>query len=140
MSAAARAVFMRPMPQCHLLDSRQLSELLGMARRTFVEYVSKQADFPAPAVNHSHRMRRWSLADVQAWADRNGWTITPTPNQVHAYAEGERAAERFLARLSRGETTAGELAACLGMALDPSSAGFCRRVERALQVYLRGLS
>lgn len=50
------------------LDTKEIAELLGVTRPYVTDVLTKRADFPAPKINRSARMRRWSREAVEAWA------------------------------------------------------------------------
>lgn len=47
-----------------LIDTKEISRLLGVTRAHCVGRVIKRPDFPKPAMNLSQRMRRWRRNDV----------------------------------------------------------------------------
>lgn len=47
-----------------LIDTIEISRLLGVTRAHCVGRVIKRPDFPAPAMDLSQRMRRWRRNDV----------------------------------------------------------------------------
>jgi predicted DNA-binding transcriptional regulator AlpA len=51
-----------------LLDTGQIAELLGVSREHVTNRLTKRSDFPRPVIDASRKMRRWSEADVMAWA------------------------------------------------------------------------
>lgn len=51
-----------------LLNTAQIAQLLGLEREYVTDKLTKRPDFPTPQVNVTQRLRRWSEADVMAWA------------------------------------------------------------------------
>jgi predicted DNA-binding transcriptional regulator AlpA len=51
-----------------LLDTAQIAELIGCTRAHVTDRLSKREDFPRPLINVSRKLRKWSAADVMAWA------------------------------------------------------------------------
>ena len=157
MSARPQSMSTARQPD-QLVDTAAIAQLLGVSRRHVTERMSHQPDFPAPLVNRSQKLRRWSLAQVLAWscgsdsepppalgqalvadavrrprADRLAVVESgPAPSKAQAFTEGERAAERHLMNLRNGTVKPGDLAELMGVAADLRLAGFCRRIELAL--------
>lgn len=50
-----------------LIDTARIATLLGCSRRHATERVVNRPDFPAPVVNVTQKLRRWSEAQVLAW-------------------------------------------------------------------------
>ncbi len=50
-----------------LLDAAAAAKLLGMGRRSFYRAVQR-GEIPAPRLGYRRRCRRWSLAELTAWA------------------------------------------------------------------------
>ena len=50
------------------IDTQDIAEMLGVTRAHATDVVVKQADFPAPVINRSRRIRRWAREAVQTWA------------------------------------------------------------------------
>lgn len=53
-----------------LIDTKQIAQLLSVSRDHVTDRLTKRADFPAPAVNISQKLRRWEESDVIAWLRR----------------------------------------------------------------------
>lgn len=58
-----------------LVGSGELGKLFGVGNAR-VQQLIKRADFPSP-VAELMMGKVWDLADVQAWADERGRTLTP---------------------------------------------------------------
>ena len=50
-----------------LMGTNDIAALLGVSRSWVVDSITKRPDFPAPVVNISQRIRKWSRADVIKW-------------------------------------------------------------------------
>jgi predicted DNA-binding transcriptional regulator AlpA len=50
-----------------LIDTQQIAAILGVSREHVTNRLTKRPGFPAPRVNLSQRLRRWSEAEVLAW-------------------------------------------------------------------------
>jgi predicted DNA-binding transcriptional regulator AlpA len=50
-----------------LINTEDISQILGLSRAHVVGRITKRPDFPAPVVNHSQRIRRWLRSDVESW-------------------------------------------------------------------------
>lgn len=53
-----------------LIDTAQIAEILGLTREYVTDKLTKRPDFPRPRVNVTRRLRRWSEAEVRAWAQQ----------------------------------------------------------------------
>lgn len=49
------------------LNTADIAQLLGCTRAHATNRVTKMADFPAPVIDLSERMRWWSLTAIQVW-------------------------------------------------------------------------
>ena len=49
-----------------LLTPQQISEMLQLPLRKTSELV-KRPSFPAPAINESQKLRRWTMESVEGW-------------------------------------------------------------------------
>lgn len=60
-----------------LVGIAEIAELMGVTRQ-YVWQLSKRKDFPEPAyvLTAGHF---WWLDDIQAWADRKGYTLHKSP-------------------------------------------------------------
>ena len=54
------------------IDTAGIAALLGVCRRHVTERVTKRPDFPAPIIDVSRKMRRWSESEVLKWAAGKG--------------------------------------------------------------------
>ena len=54
----------------HLWGYEDCAQYMGVARWTFVNRISKEPDFPRPAIELSRKIRRWLPEDVKDWAYR----------------------------------------------------------------------
>lgn len=52
-----------------LLSSKDMATLLNVPVRTTYQLV-KTAGFPAPVIDISQRMRRWTLESVEKWVNK----------------------------------------------------------------------
>lgn len=52
-----------------LIDTGTIAKILGVSREYVTDKLTKRPDFPKPRVNASQRLRRWSEAEVRAWAE-----------------------------------------------------------------------
>lgn len=50
-----------------LIDTRHIANMLGITRQWAVGSITKRPDFPAPVINLSQRIRKWSKNDVLNW-------------------------------------------------------------------------
>lgn len=46
------------------IDTADIAKMLDCTRNHVTDRIVKQADFPAPVINLSSRLRRWKLTDV----------------------------------------------------------------------------
>ena len=53
-----------------LIDTGTIAQILGVSREYVTDKLTKRPDFPRPRVNVSRRLRRWSEAEVRAWASQ----------------------------------------------------------------------
>lgn len=49
------------------VTTKDIAERLGVKQEYVTDKLTKRADFPAPVVNVSQRLRRWSRADFERW-------------------------------------------------------------------------
>lgn len=49
------------------VDTAEIADMLDVTREYVTDKLTKRADFPAPIVNRSRRLRRWDRKDVEAW-------------------------------------------------------------------------
>lgn len=62
----------RPIERMDLMCTEDIARMLGLSRVHVVSRITKRPDFPAPIVNLSQRLRRWSRAEVEAWVLNSG--------------------------------------------------------------------
>lgn len=53
-----------------LLTPQEIADILKVPLRQAKEKVLRSPGFPAPALNLSQKLRRWSRADVESWIER----------------------------------------------------------------------
>lgn len=53
-----------------LLTPQEIADILKVPLRSVQEKVLYSGSFPAPAINLSQKLRRWSRADVEAWLEK----------------------------------------------------------------------
>ena len=53
-----------------LLTPQEIADILKVPLRQAKEKVLRSPGFPAPALNLSQKLRRWSRADVEGWIER----------------------------------------------------------------------
>jgi predicted DNA-binding transcriptional regulator AlpA len=53
-----------------LIDTRAIAGMLGMSTKHVRERLVRRPDFPRPALQLSVKTRRWDLADVQVWLEK----------------------------------------------------------------------
>jgi predicted DNA-binding transcriptional regulator AlpA len=61
-----------------LLGTRDIAELLGIARNRAYELVNRKG-FPDPIATVNARTRMWDRAQVVEWAGEHRYDITPPP-------------------------------------------------------------
>lgn len=54
------------------IDTARIAEILGVTRVHVTDKITKRPDFPRPVINVSQKLRRWSEAEVRAWAANAG--------------------------------------------------------------------
>ena len=52
------------------ITTTQIAAMVGLSKNYVTEKIVRQPDFPRPAMMLSRKTRRWDLADVQMWMDR----------------------------------------------------------------------
>jgi predicted DNA-binding transcriptional regulator AlpA len=51
----------------NLIDTADIAGMMGVSREYVTDKITKRADFPAPKLNRSRRLRRWEREDVERW-------------------------------------------------------------------------
>lgn len=68
------------------LDTAGLADLLGCTRQHAADVIAKRADFPAPCIHISRRLRYWLYRDVLQWLTHGGMApdggTEPLPDQL----------------------------------------------------------
>jgi predicted DNA-binding transcriptional regulator AlpA len=64
-----------------MIDTGQIAEMLSVSREYVTDRLTKRADFPAPALSLSRRMRRWKESDVREWLAKHGGKPARTARQ-----------------------------------------------------------
>lgn len=62
----------KSLPTTQLIDTLDISKMLGVSRQHVVARMTKRPDFPKPCINISQRLRRWRKEDVMKWAMTGG--------------------------------------------------------------------
>lgn len=50
-----------------LIGTKEIAAMLGITQGWVRENINKRPDFPAPVINVSQRIRKWSRAEVIKW-------------------------------------------------------------------------
>jgi predicted DNA-binding transcriptional regulator AlpA len=54
-----------------LLDTEQIAQMYGLQRAYVTDRLTKRADFPAPFINLTRRIRKWKACDVTDYMARH---------------------------------------------------------------------
>lgn len=60
------------------IDTAGIASLLGCTRQHVTYKITKRADFPAPVVDLTRRIRRWDRSEVERWIKASRQCPRPT--------------------------------------------------------------
>lgn len=53
-----------------LIGTKEIAEMFALSREYVTDKLTKRADFPKPQLKVNRKVKRWDLAEIEAWRKR----------------------------------------------------------------------